>query len=97
MVFRPTFADGNLSHSGHGPEVSRSNRGDLRHDRMDAGVQHGRQYFGGCERGTRAAAGDPVESNRQRGAHLRRRERRSDTSAVRHDEKRLLAADLLLT
>ena len=63
---------------------------------MYSGVQHCRQHLGSCERGTRATAGDAVEPDGQRGAYLRRRQRRSDTSAVRHHEHPLLAADLLL-
>jgi hypothetical protein len=64
---------------------------------MDAGVQHRRQHLGGRRRRSGAATGDPVQANGKSSAQLSRGQGLSNTSAVRHDEKRLLAADLLVT
>jgi hypothetical protein len=63
---------------------------------MHAGVQHRRQDLRRCDARARSSAGDAVQAHGQGGAHDRSRQRRADPAAVRHDEKALLALDLLL-
>jgi hypothetical protein len=95
-VLGAAHTDRDLRHAGHLAYVGRPDRGRLGHDRVHAGVQHGRQDLRGRDPGARSPAGDAVEAHGERGAHDLGGERRADPAAVRHDEEALLALDLLL-
>jgi hypothetical protein len=46
LILGPPESDRDLSHPGHRLDVRRPDRPDCRNDRMDSGVQHGRQHIG---------------------------------------------------
>ena len=46
LVLGPPESDRDLSHPGHRLDIRRPDRTDRRDDRMDSGVQHGRQHVG---------------------------------------------------